>query len=69
MLADMYIILNIYFFIQKMKTESSGCDKRLSSPRQDQEFVPSNREFETSHFLREKIFKLNPIVAFSNFWA
>ncbi|XP_063275325.1 protein maelstrom homolog [Prinia subflava] len=27
---------------QKMKTESSGCDKPLGSPRQDQEFVPSN---------------------------
>ncbi|XP_054370018.1 protein maelstrom homolog [Molothrus ater] len=27
---------------QKMKAESSGCNKPLGSPRQDQEFVPSN---------------------------
>lgn len=46
----MYLILNIYFFIQKMKDESSGYDKPLGSPRQDQEFVPSNCEFETFTF-------------------
>ncbi|XP_014108977.1 PREDICTED: protein maelstrom homolog, partial [Pseudopodoces humilis] len=28
--------------IQKTKNESSGCDKTLGPPRQDQEFVPSN---------------------------
>lgn len=33
-----------------MKAESSGCNKPLGSPRQDQEFVPSNCEFEASTF-------------------
>lgn len=52
-----------------MKAECSGCDKPLGSPKQDQECVPSNREFETFTFFKGKeIFKLNPVVAFSNFW-
>lgn len=49
-----YLTLNIYFFMQKMKAESSGCDKPLGSPRQDQEFVLSNCEFETFIFLSGK---------------
>uniref|UniRef100_A0A8D2NUR6 Maelstrom spermatogenic transposon silencer n=1 Tax=Zosterops lateralis melanops TaxID=1220523 RepID=A0A8D2NUR6_ZOSLA len=32
----------------------SGCDKPLGSPRQDQEFVPSNCEFETFTFFKQK---------------
>lgn len=53
-LEDTYIILNVYFFIQKMKAEGSACDRHFASPSQDQEFVPSNCEFETFAFVRGK---------------
>uniref|UniRef100_A0A8B9M671 Protein maelstrom homolog n=1 Tax=Accipiter nisus TaxID=211598 RepID=A0A8B9M671_9AVES len=51
---DTYVILNVYFFIQKMKPEGSGCDRHFTSPSQDQELVPSNCEFETFTFVRGK---------------
>lgn len=38
-----------------MKAEGSGCDRHFtSSPSQDQEFVPSNCEFEIFTFVRGK---------------
>jgi len=53
-LEDAYIILNVCFFIQKMKAEGSRCDAHFTSPSQDEEFVPSNCEFETFTFVRGK---------------
>lgn len=53
-LEDTCIILNVYFFIQKMKAEGSGCDRHFGSPSHDQEFLPSNCEFETFTFVRGK---------------
>lgn len=53
-LEDAYVILNVYFFIQKMKPEGSGCDRHFASPNQDQELVPSNCEFESFTFVRGK---------------
>lgn len=49
-----HIILYVYFFLQKMKAEGSGCDRHFTSPSQDQEFVPSNCEFEIFTFVRGK---------------
>lgn len=51
-LEDSSIILHVYFFIQKMKAESSGYDRYAASPSQDQEHVPSSCECEISPFIK-----------------
>lgn len=64
------LILKVYFFPQDLKAEGSGSDRHILSPSRVQELVLSSCEFETSPFVKGKrVFKHNPIAAFSNFWA
>lgn len=60
----------MFFFLQELKAEGSGSDRHVFSPSGVQELVPSSCEFETSPFVKGKrVFKHNPIAAFSNSWA
>ncbi|XP_054244045.1 protein maelstrom homolog [Indicator indicator] len=55
---------------QKMKTESSECDRHFTSPSQNQELIISNCEFETFTFLRGKRYlNLIQLLLFQFFWA
>lgn len=59
-----------YFFLQESKARGSGSDRRIHSPSGVQELVPSSCEFEISPFVQGKrVFKRDPIAAFSEFWA
>ncbi|XP_046768744.1 protein maelstrom homolog isoform X1 [Gallus gallus] len=55
---------------QESKARGSGSDRRIHSPSGVQELVPSSCEFEISPFVQGKrVFKRDPIAAFSEFWA